>query len=205
MKKTYTVFAVDDDAAILDSLHYLVKSLGYSYEAYTSTEAFWKAKDPSKSGCLILDMAMPDQTGEELFDQLNAAGIHWPTIAITGHGELALCVRMVKKGLFDFLEKPFSADKLRILIQQAIQKDTQDRESAHRSTELIEKLNAISDQHKSILRRMRTGASTKEIALSLDLSLRTVQIKRAQLARKFGIEGRSGWIKLIAELNRVEF
>lgn len=204
METRPTVFAIDDDAAILDALKYVVEELGFVYEAFPSAQAFWQARDPDKTGCLILDIGMPDQTGEELFDALAATGRTWPTIAITGRGEFALGVRMVKKGVFDFLEKPFSADHLKTLIQQAIEIDRMGKLERQRGESLREVIRSLNEDQKAILREIRRGASSREIAARLDVSLRTVQLRRSEIAKKLGVQGRSGWSKLLFALGEIE-
>jgi FixJ family two-component response regulator len=204
MRAPPTVFAIDDDEAILDSLKYIVNGLGFSYQPYSTAEAFWKGRDIEKTGCLILDMAIPDQSGEELFDQLKATGRPWPTIAITGHGEFALGVRMVKKGVLDFLEKPFAAENLKVLIKQAVELDFQQRARQGNTASLREAVASLSASQRAVLNEIRSGASNREIAERLDISLRTVQLRRSQIAKNLGVEGRSAWTKLIFALAELD-
>lgn len=205
MEKSPTVFAVDDDLAILDALGCVVRGLGYGYEAYSSAEAFLASLDPSKPGCLVLDMGMPGKSGEELYDQLREMGVMWPTIAITGHGEFALGVRMVKKGVLDFLEKPFAADEFQRLVANAIALDLQKRRQHPGLSAARQKILSLSEDQKKILRAIRRGASSREIAEELDLSLRTIQLRRSQIAKILGLTSRSDWNKLIFELGDFVF
>lgn len=205
MPTTPTVFAIDDDEAILDSLRYIVEPMGYGYAAFSSASAFVEAVNFEKVGCLILDMGMPDQSGEELFDQLSAMGRSWPTIVITGHGELALGVRMVKKGVLDFLEKPFSAERLKELIEQAIDKDRLQRTCEGEVATLKAAVETLDEDLKAVLREIRKGKSSREIADFLDTSLRTVQLRRTRIAKHLQVEGRSGWNKLVFLLARLQF
>lgn len=205
MPQTPTIFAIHREAATLASLQLVASGLGYRFESYASSEAFWAVKDAGKAGCLVLDVDMAGDAGEELFDRLCMAGFCWPTIALTKQSDLSLAVRMVKKGVFDFLQMPISVDQLKTLIHGAVKQDRQQRQAAEKAAGLLEQLNSLTDQHKSILRLLRSGASSREIAVSLDVSLRTVQIKRAQIAKLFGIQGRAGWNKLIAAILHLVF
>lgn len=197
------VIAIDDDPAILDALRYIVRDLNLDYEPHLSAESFWRTFDPAKVGCIILDMGMPDQTGEELFDQLAAMGKSWPTIAITGHGELALGVRMAKKGVLDFLEKPFSADGIKSLILQAIEQDRKQKSKHLQESEMRELVDSLNEGQKAVLHEILRGSTSREIAQQLDISLRTVQIRRTEIAKILNIAGRSGWTKLIFDLRQL--
>ena len=198
-----TVIAIDDDPAILDALRYIVRDLNLNYEPHLSAESFWRSFDPTKVGCIILDMGMPDQSGEELFDQLVSMGNSWPTIAITGHGELALGVRMAKKGVLDFLEKPFSAEGIKSLMLQAIEQDRKQKSKHLHEVEIRQSVDSLNQGQKAVLNEILRGSTSREIAQRLDISLRTVQIRRTEIAKILNIVGRSGWTKLVFDLRQL--
>lgn len=115
-----TVFVVDDDPGVLDSLRLLLRSVDLPSEGYGSAMEFLEAFHPRRRGCLVLDLRMPDMNGLELQRHLNALGARLPIIFITAHGEVASAVEAVKAGAVDFIQKPFQDEKLLEKIHQAL-------------------------------------------------------------------------------------
>ena len=134
-----TVFIVDDDVDALDSLECLLKSIGLSVEAYQSPSAFLQNYDPSRPGCIVLDVRMPELSGLELQQELVRRGASPPIIVITGHGDVPVCAAAFRAGAFDFIEKPVNPQLLLGRIQRAIEQDAIRRRTLRQSTVISER------------------------------------------------------------------
>src|SRR5579872_3520705 len=119
-----TVFIVDDDEGVRNSLRLLVKSIGLPASAFVSAHEFLAGYEPQQPGCLILDVRMPGMSGLELQEQLNLRGAIIPVIFITGHGDIPMAVEAMQHGAFDFLQKPFRDQDLLDRVQRALERDT---------------------------------------------------------------------------------
>jgi two-component system, LuxR family, response regulator FixJ len=115
-----TVFVVDDDAAVTQGLRFMLRTGGYSVDAFPSARSFLEGYDPRRGGCLLLDIRMPRMTGPELQQQLNVRGWRIPVIFITGHGSVSLAIAAMQAGAFDFIEKPLREDALIESIERAL-------------------------------------------------------------------------------------
>src|SRR6202047_4846308 len=122
-----TVFVVDDDEGVRNSLRFLLKSVGLAAHAVGSASEFRATYRPSQPGCLVLDVRMPGMSGLELQEQLNLRGAVIPVIFITGHGDIPMAVEAMQQGAFDFLQKPFRDQDLIDRIQRALEKDRANR------------------------------------------------------------------------------
>jgi two-component system response regulator FixJ len=118
-----TVFVVDDDAAVREGVRFLLRAAGYAVEAFPSAFSFLENYDPRRSGCLLLDVRMPQMTGLELQQQLNVRGWPIPVIFITGHGTVSLAIEAIKAGAFEFIEKPLREDALLESIEGALHRN----------------------------------------------------------------------------------
>ena len=182
-----TVHVVDDDGAIRDALAWLLGSRGLSASTWPSAEAFLAGHDPGQPGCLVLDIRMDGMSGIELFDVLRAAGSALPVIFLTGHGDVPLAVAALKKGAFDFVEKPFNDNQLVDLVLEALRSD-QARRSAH-ATEagIAARLEQLTTREREVMSGVLRGLPNKAIADELGLAMRTVEVHRARLFEKMGV------------------
>jgi two-component system, LuxR family, response regulator FixJ len=126
-QRSPSVFIVDDDEAVRNSLRLLVKSIGLNATILGSAQEFLAAYDPIQPGCLILDVRMPGMSGLELQQQLNLRGAVIPVVFITGHGDIPMAVEAMQQGAFDFLQKPFRDQDLIDRVQRALDKDRENR------------------------------------------------------------------------------
>ena len=133
---TGTVFVVDDDEPVRDSIGLLLDTVDIPHESYGSAQDFLKAYDRSRTGCLVLDIRMPGMSGLELQEKLANMGLHPPIIMISGHGEIPNAVQAVRSGAIDFLQKPVSDQALLDRIQQALRLDTKNRDKFNESQEI---------------------------------------------------------------------
>ena len=137
-----TVFVIDDDVSVRESVGNLLKSVGLRAEVFGSTEQFMSVKRSEMPGCLVLDVRLPGVSGLEFQDALEKAGIHIPIVFITGHGDIPMTLRALKAGAVEFLAKPFQKQELLSAIDQALEQDRTRREE---ESELASLLNAINE------------------------------------------------------------
>jgi len=196
-----TVFVVDDDAAVRQSLTLLIRSMALPAEGYDSAQDFLERGDPARPGCLVLDIRMPGMSGLELQDELVRRGFVLPVIFITGHGDVSMAVRAMKHGAVDFIEKPFNDQILLERINQALEIDRQRRRAQAERAEIGRRLETLSPREHEVMERIVAGQANKVIAIELGLSERTVELHRAKVMSK--TEARS-LAELVSMINRLE-
>ena len=185
------VFIVDDDEVIRTSLSRALIARGMTVQAFTSADAFLRAYDDDKPGCLVLDYGMPHMTGLELQQLLAAQGRTIPIIFITGHGGVPESVQAIKRGAIDFLEKPFRQDTLLDRIRIAFQKDAQAREARKVIDAARVKFDRLTDREQEIAEfvvLIPATTSSKDVARALDISPRTVDHHRARILEKMEVK-----------------
>lgn len=182
-----TVFIVDDDEAVRDSLRWLLEANGYRVRAFESAERFLAEYDPATIGVLIADVRMPGMTGLELQEQLISRSSTLPIVFITGHGDVPMAVSTMKKGAVDFLEKPFNEADLRQIIaamlEQAHAKAAD--EATRRGHEAL--LSRLTVREQQVLERIVAGRLNKQIADDLGISIKTVEAHRANIMEKLQV------------------
>jgi FixJ family two-component response regulator len=182
-----TVFIVDDDEAVRDSLRWLLEANGYRVRAYDSAERFLADYDPATVGVLITDVRMPGMTGLELQEQLISRHSTLPIVFITGHGDVPMAVATMKKGAVDFLEKPFNEADLRqsiaAMLEQAHAKAAD--EATRRGNEAL--LSRLTVREQQVLERIVAGRLNKQIADDLGISIKTVEAHRANIMEKLQV------------------
>jgi len=185
---TPTIFVIDDDPAVRDSLALLIGTQGMRVQTFEHAEAFLQKFRPDEIGCLVLDIRMPQTSGLALQDMLNLRNVQMPIIFITGHGDIEECRRAFRGGAVDFLTKPINAPQLLESLKKAIRISIQQQEQVAATQEVRNQLERITDRERLILRHVAEGLSSKEIARELDLSPRTVEAHRAKLFEKLEID-----------------
>ena len=196
MSAAGTVFVVDDDQAVRESLALLVQSVGIEAETFASAQAFLDAYRPDQRGCLITDIRMPGMSGLELQEQLCRDGVRIPVIVLTGHGDVPAAVRALKGGAVDFVEKPFNPQALLDLVQQAIARDEEIRELADQEAVVAERMALLTPREHEVMTLVIAGKANKVIAIELVISERTVELHRGRIMKK--MQARS-----LAELMRM--
>ncbi len=191
-----TVFVVDDDPAMRDSLRWLLESVGLAVVTYPTAAEFLGARNPDAAGCLVLDVRMPGMSGLDLQAELVRRGDEIPTIVITGHAEVPMAVRAVKAGALDFIEKPFSDQLLLDRVRQAIDVDRRQREQRARRNEARRRVALLTAREREVMDLVVSGRANKEIAAALGLSPKTVEVHRARVMEKMDVDS-------LAELIRV--
>lgn len=186
-----TIFVIDDDEAIRTSLSRTLSKRGFDVLTYDSAIAFLEEYDPSLSGCIILDHGMPGMTGLELQAKLVATGFALPIIFVTGHGGVPESVQAMKAGAVDFLEKPFRTEVLVERINTAIAANASTNALREKSRSAREKLANLTARELEIVEMIvsnPSSTSSKEIAIALDISPRTVDHHRARILEKVQIK-----------------
>lgn len=193
---------VDDDAAMRDALAWLLRSRGIESRAWDCAEAFLADYHDTMRGCLVLDIRMRDMTGLELFDHLLARGCALPIIFLTGHGEVPLAVKSLKKGAFDFLEKPFDDNELADRVIEALGRDAENRAHGQITDQLQKRLANLTQREREVMNAILAGKMNKVIADELNIAMRTVEVHRAHVFEKMGVRSAVELTQLLARLPR---
>jgi len=178
------VHVIDDDAAVRESVEFLLRASGIAARTYDSASAFLDALPTVESGCIVTDVRMPGISGIDLLRRLGEMRIRIPVIVITGHGDVPLAVEAMKVGAIDFIEKPFEDELLLESVRSALNRS---RESAGREaqrTELQARLSTLTSRERDVLYGLVAGKPNKIIAFDLAISPRTVEIYRANVMTK---------------------
>lgn len=197
-----TVFVVDDEAAVRDSLRWLIESVGLTVETFDSGAAFVAAYNHQAIGCLILDIRMPAMSGLEVQQELAQHGIDLPIVFLTGHGDVHLAVRAMKAGAFDFVEKPYNDQVLLDLIQRAISQHGENRESVLATDAIQDRWERLTPRERQIMNQVVDGKSNRVIAEMLEISEKTIEFHRANVMEKMEAESLAELIRLAVSLER---
>jgi len=196
-----TVFVVDDDPSIRESLGLLLSSAGYGVKTFSSAKEFLKAERITLGpACLVLDVKMPGISGPDLQADLASQNYAIPIIFITGHGDIPMSVQAMKKGAFDFLPKPFNDDQLLDAVRAALLKDEQIRSNLDEQKNIMKRLESLTPREHEILTYLITGMLNKEIAYELNISERTVKAHRKQVFNKIGVASIAELVRLTEKL-----
>jgi FixJ family two-component response regulator len=195
------VYIVDDDLAVQDSLSEMIRAMGLQPLCYGDADRFLAELDWNGPGCIVLDVRLPGRNGIEIHEQLAARGNSPPVIMITGHGDVASGVRAMKMGAIEFFEKPFSPQKLREAILEAVEIDARRRRERARRADVSTLLKQLTSQEREVADMVVLGYTNKEIASRLDVSLRTVQLRRSSIMKKLKIKSRPQLVKLMLPEN----
>jgi two-component system, LuxR family, response regulator DctR len=179
---------VDDDEAIRDALSWLLQSRGIPYAAHASAEDFLAAWSPAMAGCVVLDMRMTGMSGLDCFDQLHQRNSRLPVIFLTGHGDVPLAVATLKKGAFDFFEKPFNDNDLACRIVEALALDARQRHAEASVDSVNNRLASLTSRERQIMELVLAGKFNKVIADELNISMRTVEVHRANIFDKMQVK-----------------
>ncbi|MCX7277116.1 MAG: response regulator [Burkholderiales bacterium] len=189
-----TVFIVDDDASVRDALSWLLRSRRLFSESFPSAEVFDAMLGPDftprQACCVLLDVRMPGMSGLALFDKLVARGLHtaMPVIFLTGHADVPTAVDAVKRGAFDFCEKPFSDNALVDRIEQALQQSAQHLQRLHSRSQLQTRVDELTERERDVMRLVVQGLPNKLVADQLEISVRTVEVHRARVFDKMEVK-----------------
>ena len=201
MSNSPTVFVVDDDQAMRQSLKWLIESVGMDVETYASADEFMRDYYPGQAGCLLLDVRMPGMSGLELQEHFNEHDIRIPIIIITGHGDVPMSVRAMKAGAIDFIEKPFNDELLLESIRNALVYDLDQRTSQAELAEIAARLDQLTPREHEVMEMVTDGRSNKDIALALGVSAKTVEAHRARVMEKMKASSLPDLVKMAISAN----
>ena len=192
-----TVFVVDDNPSIRESLSLLLSSAGYSINTFASAKEFLESEhSTSGPACLVLDVKMPGISGLDLQKELTSRNYAIPVIFITGHGDIPMSVQAMKKGAVDFLSKPFDDGQLLDAVKVALLKDSQARSDLNEQKHIMQRLDSLTTRENEILTYLITGMLNKQIAYELEISERTVKAHRKQVFDKMGVNSMAELVRL---------
>jgi len=196
MDENDTVFLIDDDPGIRDSLSLLLSLKGVRTQPFANAESFIETYRPEWNGCVLTDLRMPGMTGLELQSMLRERGVQVPVVVLTAHGDVATARAALKNGAFDFLEKPVDDTMLLDVLRNALRADRERRLAATTRSASDQRLERLTEREREILALIAAGHQNRDIAAQLGISPRTVEVHKARIMEK--LECRS-----LAELIRV--
>ena len=179
-----TVFIIDDDAGVRESIKDLVESVGLHAESFATAQRFLASERRDVPSCLVLDIRLPGISGLDLQHELKRAGIKIPIIFISGHADIPMSVRAMKSGAFEFLTKPFRDQDLLDVIQRALSRERVVREKQRQLAELQERYASLSAREREVMSLVVIGRLNKQIAAELGASETTVKIHRGHVMQK---------------------
>jgi FixJ family two-component response regulator len=182
-----TVFVVDDDQQMRDSLCALLDALGFQFMSFGAPGSFHRFYRPNMPGCLLLDIRMPRQTGLELYETLLEENKRLPVIFITAHADVTTAVAAMKTGAIEFLEKPFDRATLLDRVEKALTLDAQWRAEEAHFADLAQRIARLNSRERETLELVQAGESNKSIATKLALTERAVEMRRSAIMRKMGV------------------
>jgi len=199
------VYAIDNDQAMLESLSWIIDSIGFKVKMYTRAQNFLDEYNSKMPGCILLDVRMPGMSGAELQMKLNDLenqGLAIPPIIfISGHADVSLAVQTMKAGAFDFLTKPFNTHQLLETINKAIRLDQENRAKVQHSVEAHVRFASLSARETEVLQGILAGKVNKVISAELKISSKTVEVHRASLMKKMAVKSVSELVKLVLSNN----
>ena len=191
-----TIFVVDDDEAVRDSLGALLESAGFEVETFSSGADFLDRLDPKRGGCIVLDVRMPGLSGLEIQEKLTEKRITLPVIIITGHGDVPIAVQAIKAGAMDFIEKPFGDDIILESVGRALERGRRNKRDASSAVEIEARMARLTPREREVLGQLVIGNPNKIIAYELGISPRTVEIHRARVIEKMEARSLSHLVRL---------
>jgi len=194
-----TVFIVDDDAAVRDSLALLLGLKGYRTVCFASAEAFLSVYRPGEPGCLLLDVRMPGMDGLELQALLAERGDRLPVIVITAHGDVPMARAVLKAGAEDFIEKPIDDETLLRTLGSVLEREGQRQEAAVRAARLGERIGQLTERERQVMELVAEGRHNREIGEQLGISPRTVEVYKARMMDKLQVSGLPELVRFLIE------
>jgi len=195
------VYLVDDDPDVRDALSFLLSSRGLRVQAYDSGPTLLAQLDAGlrPQGVFLLDVRMEPMAGTRLHDELLLRGLRNPVLFLTGHGDIPMVVDALKKGAFDFLEKPYSDNALADRIEQALAVDAAMRADGAQAAERRARLASLTEREHEVMLRVAAGKLNKVIADELHVSVRTIEVHRARVFAKLGVRSAAEVATLLAQ------
>jgi len=197
-----TVFVVDDDEAVRDSVRWLILSVNLEVKTFSSAQEFLDTYDSEQGGCLLLDMRMPGMSGLALLAKLRESGSNIPTIFLTGHGDVPMAVRALKEGAVDFLEKPYNDQVLLDCVHKALEQSKQINQLRVEQHIINERYAALTPREAEVMSMIVKGQPNKVIGNNLCISIKTVETHRAKIMDKMKADSVSRLVRMAVVLEQ---
>jgi FixJ family two-component response regulator len=197
-----TVFIVEDDAAVRDSLGILLGLHGFRTQSFGCAEDFLGVYQPSWVGCLLLDFRMPGMSGLELQAELQRQSLPPPIVMMTAHGDVATARTALKAGAVDFLEKPVDPDNLLVAIRSALEVDAARRHAARDAAGAQQRLAILTSRERQVLELVANGCQNRKIAMALGISPRTVEVHKARVMEKLQVKSIPELMRIVLNMPR---
>ena len=196
---SHPVYLIDDDQAVRKALALLLETVGINVKTFDGPETLLRQIKQLEPGCLVMDIRMPMITGLKLQEKLVADGITWPTIIISGHGDIDACRKAFRNGAVDFLSKPIDEQDLIDAIQKGLSALDQDIRQQNEMREVSALISLLTSREKEVLSMVAGGHTSSQIASALELSPRTIETHRASIGHKLGTTAVAEQAKLCVE------
>jgi len=198
------VHVIDDDDGAREALAFLLEAADFQVRAYSSAVAFLEALPTAEPGYVVSDIRMPDITGLELAQRLTSMRSGFPVIIVTGHGDIPMAVEAMRAGVIDFLEKPFSEDRILDALARARATGEPHGAFSHQTAEALQRMDTLSERERQVLDRVVQGQPNKIIARDLGISPRTVEIYRAKLMTKMEADNLAALVRMALAAEAVQ-
>ncbi len=199
MIESSIVFVVDDDEAVRQSTAWLIESIGLKVISFSCADDFLKEYN-NENGCIVMDVRMPGMSGLEAQEELTKREIDLPLIFITGHSDVPMAVRTLKRGAFDFIEKPFNDQLLLDAIQKGIKLNSDKVESLSKSETIFNNISSLTPRENQVMARVTEGKPNKVIAHELNVSIKTVEVHRARMMEKMAASSVAELVKMTIDI-----
>lgn len=190
------IHIIDDEDSIRRSAGFMLKTSGFAVETWTSGVEFLKKVKNAETGCILLDVRMPEMDGLEVQQVLSERGVAMPVVVLTGHGDISIAVRAMKAGAVDFIEKPFEKAVLLSAIESAFARLDDAEGRAGRAADAAVLLAGLTARERDVLKGLVQGLPNKTIAYDLGISPRTVEVHRANLMMKLNVRSLSEALRI---------
>lgn len=204
MSRGGEICIVDDDAAMRDSLGALLGAYGFAVRSFGSGQTFLDAVRTLKADCILLDIQMSPPDGIEVLTRLGASGIDTPVVIMTAHGNVAIAVRAMQTGAFDFVEKPFAPEDLLARLRRAIEGGHLTRSRRARADSVRARLGRLTPRERDVFTHLAHGRANKVIARALGISPRTIQIHRARVMDKMEAENLADLVRMALDVGEAQ-
>jgi FixJ family two-component response regulator len=204
MNANQTVYIVDDDADVADSMSMLLESTGLRTQQYHSAEELLKNPIDLLMGCLILDVRMPDMNGLDLHQEIKRSNANLPVVFVTGHGDVPMAVHAMKNGALEFLQKPFRDQEFIDCVNRALKANNDALSGLNRRRSIQARMDSLTKREYEIMRLIAAGNITKVVASKLSISPRTVEIHRARTMEKMQAKTLAQLVQMVVEAKHQE-